>query len=302
LDHIVDLNKELEGQFSDSDGLLKEELASMRGPNMFGSFYDTLNSTREYHQKFPNAGVAYQARVVEEDINVPFSGEEVFGKYLDLHSFYLSYCNLPNVSSLDQDYLQYLDRFNSFFYIPETSKSSKAYISYVNDLWQYLETFFGRVQPLIDLGDGVKSWREEFEKLWSEGKVSGWKLRATASGQGSGSGSGSGNKSNQELRLGLFNSVDELEALGMERLKQALEAMGLKCGGTLKERADRLWSVRGKKPEEIPQKLKAKSASKDSANGEGAGAGTSEDSRKEVSAWSIEPKRLLLLSPHRLDH
>lgn len=91
LDHILLLNKELEKQYADSDDLLKEELATMRGLNMFGSFYDTLNATREYHQKFPNAGHAHQARVVEEDINVPFSGEEVFGKYLDLHSFYLRY-------------------------------------------------------------------------------------------------------------------------------------------------------------------------------------------------------------------
>ncbi len=42
----------------------------------------------------------------------------------------------------------------------------------------------------------------------------------------------------------------------MDRLKEALEALGLKCGGTLYQRADRLFSVKGKKPEEIDQKLK----------------------------------------------
>lgn len=56
----------------------------------------------------------------------------------------------------------------------------------------------------------------------------------------------------------MFNSVEELQALGMDRLKEALEAMELKCGGTLKDRAERLWAVRGKKYEDIPAKLKAK--------------------------------------------
>lgn len=53
-----------------------------------------------------------------------------------------------------------------------------------------------------------------------------------------------------------FHDADELRALGMDRLKEALEALGLKCGGTLEQRADRLFSVKGKKPEEIDQKLK----------------------------------------------
>lgn len=48
----------------------------------------------------------------------------------------------------------------------------------------------------------------------------------------------------------------------MDRLKEALQAIGLKCGGTLEQRADRLFSVKGKKPEEIDQKLKVPQASK----------------------------------------
>ena len=40
--------------------------------------------------------------------------------------------------------------------------------------------------------------------------------------------------------------LDALEALGLDRLKAALLAAGLKCGGTLHERAARLWSTRGR--------------------------------------------------------
>ena len=250
LDTVAAINLSLEAQYKDEDRLLNDELISMRGENMFSSFYDAINASKEYHQKFPNiAGSDYQAKVVEEECNVGFSGEEVFGKYLDLHAFFLKYCNIPNIPSRDQDYLQYLDKFNSFFFIPEATKSNRAYISYVNDLWEYLKDFFRRVQPLIALDE--KEWKEQFDTLWAEGKVAGWKAARNT---------GEAKEAPQQLRLGLFNDPTELEALGLDRLKDALEALNMKCGGSLKERAERLWSVRGKKPEEIPQKLRAKPA------------------------------------------
>ncbi|KAE8884109.1 hypothetical protein PF005_g4958 [Phytophthora fragariae] len=55
-----------------------------------------------------------------------------------------------------------------------------------------------------------------------------------------------------------FETVESLEALGLERLKVELSRRDLKCGGNLTERAARLLSVRGKKWEEIDAKLKTK--------------------------------------------
>ncbi|GMS78946.1 hypothetical protein PENTCL1PPCAC_1121, partial [Pristionchus entomophagus] len=51
--------------------------------------------------------------------------------------------------------------------------------------------------------------------------------------------------------------VDELEALGLYHLKHALEARGLKCGGSLQERAARLFSVKGLKKEDYPKAIVA---------------------------------------------
>jgi len=48
------------------------------------------------------------------------------------------------------------------------------------------------------------------------------------------------------LDLSAFSSWEELASLGLDRLKSALIAMGLKCGGTLEERAQRLFSTKGK--------------------------------------------------------
>ncbi|XP_015267345.1 PREDICTED: phosphatidylinositol-glycan biosynthesis class F protein isoform X1 [Gekko japonicus] len=57
-----------------------------------------------------------------------------------------------------------------------------------------------------------------------------------------------------------FHSVTELEALGLEKLKLELMALGLKCGGTLQERAARLFSVRGLTRSEIDPALFTKSS------------------------------------------
>ncbi|XP_053163392.1 splicing regulator SDE2 [Hemicordylus capensis] len=55
-----------------------------------------------------------------------------------------------------------------------------------------------------------------------------------------------------------FNSVAELEALGLDKLKLELTALGLKCGGTLQERAARLFSVKGLPRDQIDPALFAK--------------------------------------------
>lgn len=48
-----------------------------------------------------------------------------------------------------------------------------------------------------------------------------------------------------KVDLDSVQSVAELECLGLDVLKAALLARGMKCGGTLKQRAERLFSVKG---------------------------------------------------------
>ncbi|XP_043715812.1 replication stress response regulator SDE2 isoform X2 [Telopea speciosissima] len=55
-----------------------------------------------------------------------------------------------------------------------------------------------------------------------------------------------------------FNSAAEMEVLGMERLKMELQKHGLKCGGTLQERAARLFLLKTTPVEMLPKKLLAK--------------------------------------------
>ena len=288
LDLLTEKSQELSKMYQDDDNLLSDELQLMRSgnPGMFSTFYETLNSTKEYHQRFPDQHLlssatasskplitdpnniiatssssavpsfksTIDALTAESSLKISFSGEEIYGKYLDLNYFYFLYLNLPlnTIKKESIDYIQYFDIFNNFFYIKNDMRNTKAYVEYVTQLWSYLSDFLYRIQPLIDLNELIASeWENEY--LTSS--------TAAAAGAAGGT-SGNGNKkvmSNpQPLRLGMFNSMTELEALGMERLSEALTAMGLKAGGTLTDRAERLWTVRGKKPEEYPKKLLAK--------------------------------------------
>ena len=47
---------------------------------------------------------------------------------------------------------------------------------------------------------------------------------------------------------------------GAERVKEALQALGMKCGGTLRQRAERLMQAKGKRLEELDRSLFAKGA------------------------------------------
>ncbi|XP_018647745.1 hypothetical protein Smp_161960 [Schistosoma mansoni] len=60
----------------------------------------------------------------------------------------------------------------------------------------------------------------------------------------------------QQLRE--VDTAENLEVFGLDVLKATLMALGLKCGGTLKERASRLFSIKDLSPEQYPVKLLVK--------------------------------------------
>lgn len=62
--------------------------------------------------------------------------------------------------------------------------------------------------------------------------------------------------------LDKISSVDELLAYGLDSLKEELMRRGLKCGGTLEQRAERLYSVKGLTQDQIDPSLFAKNGGK----------------------------------------
>ncbi|KAG5442085.1 silencing defective protein Sde2 [Clonorchis sinensis] len=61
-----------------------------------------------------------------------------------------------------------------------------------------------------------------------------------------------------DSELSQVNDAHSLESYGLDVLKESLVARGLKCGGTIQERAARLFSIRGLQPEDYPPKIRAK--------------------------------------------
>lgn len=55
-----------------------------------------------------------------------------------------------------------------------------------------------------------------------------------------------------------YSSATDMEVLGLEKLKSLLIERGMKCGGTLQQRAERLFSVKGLDPKDIDPSLLAK--------------------------------------------
>ena len=62
----------------------------------------------------------------------------------------------------------------------------------------------------------------------------------------------------ERLDLNPFQTATDLEALGLDRLKSALMALQVKCGGTLKERAARLFSLKSLPRRQYPKKVRTK--------------------------------------------
>jgi len=184
--------------YEDKTGSRKQEIQDMagKGPQLFANFNEQLKELRAYHTRFPYLTI--ERPEAEQMLNnLPtydtlFSGEEGYGKYLDLHPFYQRYLNLKGVDKAEikalpsnphqyfiqaqtlhlnekpTEYIDYLDRFSSF---PERSiVRDKVYMDYLKDLFNYLINYFRRSQPLFDIDSQLKVFEKDFEESWASGQ------------------------------------------------------------------------------------------------------------------------------------
>ncbi|KAI3432859.1 hypothetical protein D9Q98_010442 [Chlorella vulgaris] len=257
LDSVQDRSLKLISIYQDEDGARKEEIAQLRlgaSDNVFSNFYDRLKEVRDYHRKFPNDDLTEaetDEALLQEQPMVPFSGEEGLGRFLDLHEAFQTFTNSKFGKQLD--YYTYVAGVADFAALPRAQRLTKSYRDYLTALLAYLESFYERTQPLAQLAKHYEKLEKEFAEQWQAGSVVGWEDRGE--GQQADSSAAPG-----MLDLDAFDSADELENLGAERLKEALQALGLKCGGTLRQRAERLMLAKGKQLEELDKSLFAKGA------------------------------------------
>ncbi|XP_064137827.1 splicing factor 3A subunit 3 isoform X4 [Loxodonta africana] len=253
----MEVSGNLRDLYDDKDGLRKEELNAISGPNEFAEFYNRLKQIKEFHRKHPNEICVPMSVEFEELLKarenpseeaqnlVEFTDEEGYGRYLDLHDCYLKYINLKASEKLD--YITYLSIFDQLFDIPKERKNAE-YKRYLEMLLEYLQDYTDRVKPLQDQNELFGKIQTEFEKKWENGTFPGWPKETSSALTHAGA----------HLDLSAFSSWEELASLGLDRLKSALLALGLKCGGTLEERAQRLFSTKGKSLESLDTSLFAK--------------------------------------------
>jgi len=175
LGSIAEQSEDLKNFYNDDEKVFKEELQEMRGRDFFASFYSKLRETREYHMKYPNIKLQHQPpleRELDAAAAVAFSGEELYGRYLDLHALHAACQNLPaqqrraaQAPDDKLDYGQYLETFTDFASIPPNQKN-KVYAKYISDLWSYITGFFKRTQPLVDLEALLAEPTQAWENRW----------------------------------------------------------------------------------------------------------------------------------------
>jgi len=236
--------------------------------------FDILEKEREVLNvgKDDNTNLRAFRLAVQKGSRIPFAHEEDYGKYLNLHNHHLAFLNIKGIQK-GIDYAQYVSVFDELEEIPKKIKTHPSYTSYLKGLSQYLSEYLFKVNPLFDQKLQEAKLKVDFDDEWQNGTFRGW-AKATSTAM----------KTGAHLPLDDVECADDLKSLGLERLKSALQALGLKCGGTLDQRAERLFSVKGLDFENIPGKLKAKGGKP--ANTESSKVSNSENPDKEKTiAW-----------------
>lgn len=291
IDQITSTTHKLVEIYEDKDNARKDEIAALggqtaTGTNVFSAFYDRLKEIREYHRRHPSARVIdttdeYE-QLLEEEPQIEFSGEEAYGRYLDLHELYNDYINSKFGKQID--YTAYLEVFSQPHHIPRKLKMTRQYREYLSKMMEYLVYFLERTEPLQDLDRLFSKVTAEFEERWAKGKVDGWKDDAQENGHIS--------EQHTSVDLDYYSTVEELVELGPEKLKEALAALGLKTGGTVQQRAERLFLTKHTPLEKLDKKHFAKGARRPSENNGVSAAPHQDDDSKEIAFMEAKIEKL----------
>lgn len=253
----IEVTNKVKELYEDKDGARKAEIAAISASNEFNEFYRRFKGLKDLYKNKPNneavvplsteyeqyispaavlnsqsaAGLSSivppasgQPAEPETISLVDFTDEEGYGKFLDLYEQFNLYINLKNIVGPNQgkvDYLSYLNNFDHFYEISKEKKFFADYQNYLASLHDYLEEYVIKVKPLLPLKEIISKLSDDFERMWENGQVPGWPKETGSVLSNVGA----------PLDLSAFNSVDELASLGLDRLKSALIAQGLKCGG-----------------------------------------------------------------------
>lgn len=233
LDRISSRVVTLSNQYEDQNTRKSEldKLSAPGGPNDLAEFYVRLGKIQEHYVKYPetiaNGFELELAALIDMDADEPgedeyeqddrkwtrncrglpsllalaiallFSGEEQYGKYLDLYANHTAYNNLKHIGKR-LGYLQYLDvllaaqsttvhselpkecritrDYELYVFWNSTHRITQQthYLRYIKALHTYLLSFTKRAQPLVDIESQQHEAEAIFSKQWDDGLIEGW--------------------------------------------------------------------------------------------------------------------------------
>ncbi|KAH9938371.1 uncharacterized protein B0H18DRAFT_1112538 [Fomitopsis serialis] len=200
LDRLTSRLVGLNNLYEDQD-TRKIEINSLSAPPQqqsdLSAFYARLGRIQEHYAKYPDAIVGgFDPELTafleegqetggdeeyEEDdpVALLFSGEEAYGKYLDLYANHTAYNNLKNIGKRI-GYLQYLDALLAaqsgpvHSELPADCRLTRDYELYIRALHTYLVSFTRRAQPLVDMESQQKEASARFTSKWDADEILGW--------------------------------------------------------------------------------------------------------------------------------
>lgn len=260
LAHASERSAKLRKLYADDDGARKEEVFSLGGGHEkapFNAFYQRLKDVREFHRKYPGLTAdtnndTLLELAASQPVEELFTAEEGTGKRFDLHSLHLRFINSPFGWHLD--YLSFVKLLPNELLerISRHKKLSAQYHSFLEELVQYIESFHSRSKPLTQLSLLRQRLHSEFERAWSAGEVTGWNDCGAELAKRP-------EPDKVPIKLQNVESLDDALQFDMDTLKDALKKLGIKCGGTHKERAERLYKVKDTPLDQVDKKLRARS-------------------------------------------
>ncbi|KAF8341265.1 uncharacterized protein EI90DRAFT_3033292 [Cantharellus anzutake] len=196
LERVAERMSTLSSSYADVDSARRREQELVSKPSdpaeELSEFYIRLNRIKEFHSKYPDTPAdpfvieveaIFRADEMDEDeedpIGLLFSGEESYGRYLDLYTNHTQYVNIKHIGKR-VSYIQYLDLLAAskggslHNDLPANIRGQKDYELYLFSLHSYLLSFTKRTKPLLDVDREQADAEEEFEKLWQQGQITGW--------------------------------------------------------------------------------------------------------------------------------
>ena len=164
--------------------------------NVKATFGQAVQEAKDFHRKYPNEPVENLERRYRKkagpdmeqqlaDVDRMFSGEEAYGRFMDMVGLHEQYSNLPGVKNARRsNYIKYLDEFDRFvppFYpMSRSEKLSNEYFQYVTALADHLESFIRRNRPLQNIDKTLRESEAEFEEAWNDNQIPQWAPQKTA--------------------------------------------------------------------------------------------------------------------------